>query len=958
MRALLVQLRTRLGLSSLVLSFSLATAQTLLAQTQYPQSELAPSRSSGVVSGTAERSIAKAANLAPHPFGMTMLVHGGTVGADPVHGWMDDMASAMKSRGGGAIPVITLTVTAPFGVAAPISIAADQVLQINATNASAIIIVDWTDLSTIVCYDPNGERTGRVAAALFAFIRTTFPSTLKLPWHLIGHSRGASVVNALASAFSTIGAWTDQATFLDPHPESVLPCSDFPMEVPHGTHFADNYYETQTIPSGQSVIGTAETSLTGILPLVASAHELVHTYYHGTIDTSATQIDGRVIDPSWYNDTNRDRWDTGFGYSRIAWSQAWRGVFPSEGVSAYTPAGTGARYCWTASAHASWGLPAVDTCTLPVSVANIPNVSITSTFNYHNVVVGESAPLFIATQHRTAYYSLRLDLDDDRNPFNGNASGTCSGAVYTQVGYPNAPSQINAISHSLSWVPANQNVGTCYIRATVTDVNGNVRYDYTERPLRVISASQGLSVPPNRPAGFTRGPKVLQVPGASFLRISVSGTLAFGDRLTIRDGPGNTHLSIDDVDGDSLYGVNPYRDVEYSFVVPGDTALVAYTGGFSAGTPEGIVVWVDAASVLDRSLFINSNYVEPFVQDVYLGIAGASKLLVTVSSRLQDCLSCDFIEIISDLTGVSLLKVTGTSDTTFLADGSRIRARFVSDSSVQGTDWSYVSVSQAQTDPPRLANISTRGQVQTGFDVMIGGFVISGSSPKTVVVRAIGPSLANFGVAGVLPNPQLQLVRSSDQTTIATNDNWGDAANSGLLQASGFAPSNPLESAIYATLQPGAYTAIVSGVAGAIGVGLIEVYEVDHPEVALINISTRGKVQTGFDVMIGGFVILGSGSQTVVIRAVGPSLANYGVAGALANPQVQLVRSSDQVVIASNDDWASAPNAFDIQASGFAPANPLESAMLVTLQPGAYTAIVSGVGGGTGVGLVEVYKVQ
>jgi len=262
----------------------------------------------------------------------------------------------------------------------------------------------------------------------------------------------------------------------------------------------------------------------------------------------------------------------------------------------------------------------------------------------------------------------------------------------------------------------------------------------------------------------------------------------------------------------------------------------------------------------------------------------------------------------------------------------------------------------APSPPPRLINISTRGQVQTGFDVMIGGFVISGSSPKTVVIRAIGPSLANYGVAGSLSNPQLQLVRSSDQTTIAANDDWGTAANAADITSSGFAPANALESAILATLQPGAYTAIVSGVGGATGVGLIETYEVDHPDVPLINISTRGKVQTGFDVMIGGFVIQGSGPQTIVVRAIGPSLANYGVAGALANPQIQLVRSSDQTIIATNDDWGSHPNAAQVQTNGFAPANPLEAAIYITLDPGAYTAIVSGVGGGTGVGLVEVYK--
>src|SRR5258707_1039355 len=127
-------------------------------------------------------------------------------------------------------------------------------------------------------------------------------------------------------------------------------------------------------------------------------------------------------------------------------------------------------------------------------------------------------------------------------------------------------------------------------------------------------------------------------------------------------------------------------------------------------------------------------------------------------------------------------------------------------------------------NPPRLANISTRGQVSTGFDVMIGGFVVQGSGPQNVIIRAIGPSLANFGVSGALANPTMSLVRMSDNATIATNDDWGSAANAGQISSSGFAPSNALESAILISLQPGAYTAVVSGVNNGSGVGLVEVY--------------------------------------------------------------------------------------------------------------------------------------
>jgi hypothetical protein len=254
--------------------------------------------------------------------------------------------------------------------------------------------------------------------------------------------------------------------------------------------------------------------------------------------------------------------------------------------------------------------------------------------------------------------------------------------------------------------------------------------------------------------------------------------------------------------------------------------------------------------------------------------------------------------------------------------------------------------------PSRLANLSTRAATVTADDVTIAGFVVSGSSPKTVVVRGLGPSLANYGVGHALPNPTLQLVRMADNATVATNDDWQSSPDAAQVSGSGLAPSHPLESAIYATLQPGAYTAILSG---GSGVGLVEVYEVDHPETPLINLSTRAKVGTGFDLMIAGFVVSGETPQMVLVSAIGPSLANYGVADVLANPSVQIVRLSDNTVIATNDNWGNALNAYDIQASGLAPPNGFEAAILIRLTPGAYTAIVSGEGDTTGVALVEVY---
>jgi hypothetical protein len=262
----------------------------------------------------------------------------------------------------------------------------------------------------------------------------------------------------------------------------------------------------------------------------------------------------------------------------------------------------------------------------------------------------------------------------------------------------------------------------------------------------------------------------------------------------------------------------------------------------------------------------------------------------------------------------------------------------------------------------RIVNISTRMQVLTGNDVMIAGFIIGGSAAKTVVVNVAGASLANFGIGNYLPDPVLTLYRASDQVVMASNDDWQNQSSSNVsaIQASGFRPNHVLEPAVIATLAPGAYTAVVQGFNGGTGVGLVGVFEVDHPEIPLTNISTRGRVLTGNDVMIAGFVVQGSGTKTVVINVAGPSLANFGIASPLGNPTLTLIRSSDNAVIATNDNWQSQANPSDvaaIQATGFQPNNPAEPAIIATLPPGGYTAIVQGTGGTTGVALVGVFSV-
>jgi uncharacterized Zn-binding protein involved in type VI secretion len=253
-----------------------------------------------------------------------------------------------------------------------------------------------------------------------------------------------------------------------------------------------------------------------------------------------------------------------------------------------------------------------------------------------------------------------------------------------------------------------------------------------------------------------------------------------------------------------------------------------------------------------------------------------------------------------------------------------------------------------------LGNISTRAFVQTGDNVMIGGVIITGSGQKRVIVRAIGPSLVNFGLPNPLQDPTLEL-HDHTGAVIAFNDNWMDAPNRQEIIDSGLAPTNNLESAILTSLSPGNYTAIVRGVNNGTGIGLVEAYDLDPTAASKLgNISTRALVQTGDNVMIGGFIITGAEQKRVIVRAIGPSLAQYGITNPLADPTLELHNGSG-TVIGLNDNWMDAPNRQEIIDSGLAPSNNLESAILTSLSPGNYTAIVRGVNNGTGVALVEVY---
>ena len=252
--------------------------------------------------------------------------------------------------------------------------------------------------------------------------------------------------------------------------------------------------------------------------------------------------------------------------------------------------------------------------------------------------------------------------------------------------------------------------------------------------------------------------------------------------------------------------------------------------------------------------------------------------------------------------------------------------------------------------------------------------MFKGLEPKKVIIRAIGPELTQYGVPNALANPTLEL-HDGTGALIASNNNWATTIIGGIITsepsrrlfaASGYAPSDPRESAMIVNLPPGNYTAIVRGVNNTTGVALVEVYDLSPaPNSILGNISTRSFVQTGDNVMIGGFIVQGTQSRRVIVRAIGPELTQYGVPNALADPTLEL-HDGTGALIASNDNWQhtiiggiitsdQVPRYLD---SGHAPADPRESAIIADLPPGNYTAIVRGVNNTTGVALVEVYDLD
>jgi hypothetical protein len=269
-----------------------------------------------------------------------------------------------------------------------------------------------------------------------------------------------------------------------------------------------------------------------------------------------------------------------------------------------------------------------------------------------------------------------------------------------------------------------------------------------------------------------------------------------------------------------------------------------------------------------------------------------------------------------------------------------------------------------------LRNISTRENVQTGDNVLIAGFIVTGNDPRQIIVRGIGPSIKINGqpLAGAMQNPTIELHDPNGGVT--TNDNWktDDAtgqSQQAAIENTGVAPTDDRESALVRNLSPGTYTVVLRGKNNTTGIALVEVYDLDpFANSKLANISTRGLVQTGDNVMIAGFVAgpANSADTGILIRGIGPSLISHGISNPLSDPTLEL-HDANGTTIRSNDNWKVDDRNGDsqqaaIEGTGLPPTDDRESAILTDISPGNYTAILAGKNGATGVGLVEIYNVH
>ncbi len=310
-------------------------------------------------------------------------------------------------------------------------------------------------------------------------------------------------------------------------------------------------------------------------------------------------------------------------------------------------------------------------------------------------------------------------------------------------------------------------------------------------------------------------------------------------------------------------------------------------------------------------------------------------------------------------------------------DLTNITAAYAGDFTCVASNAAGTATSAAATvtlDFSGLVNLSARASVGTGDNVVIPGIVVRGTKPKTLLIRAVGPALGAFGVPGTLANPLVTVFDSANQPVLV-NDDWNSVPNLAALKAASLSQNafaladGSRDAAILTTLAPGSYTIQVAGVgtgAAVNGVALVEVYEIDAGPTTLVNLSCRARVGTNADILTAGFVIRGATPRRLLIRAVGPTLGGFGLAGVLADPKLEIIAQGQSTPLATNDNWSTpvAPatatadqlsTAFTSVGAFGLTAGSKDAALIVTLPPGAYTAQVSGVGNTTGIAIVEVY---
>jgi hypothetical protein len=498
-----------------------------------------------------------------------------------------------------------------------------------------------------------------------------------------------------------------------------------------------------------------------------------------------------------------------------------------------------------------------------------------------------------------------------------------------------------------SWLSFIDNTDGTATLTGIPDPGSNPSYPFT------ITATNGVA--PDAMQSFTLfvvnpPPAITSVNNVTFL----VGTF---DTFTVRTSPDVPSATV------SFTGTLP---AGITFVPNGDgtatisgTAAAASEGDYpiditaSNGTPpdamQTFTITVQDAPPVPQAPVITSDATASFV----VGTAGT--FTITATGTPTPSLSLDgpqpsWLSFVDNTDGTATLSGTPDADSD-LSYSFTITAR--NGVSPNATQSFTLTVRQTPTNAT-LVNLSTRLMVQTGGKIGIGGFIITGPDAKKVLIRGMGPTLTSFNVPNALQDPVLEL-HDGNGAVVIGNDDWKIPQETAIA-ATGLAPLDDRESAILLTLQPGSYTVFELGKNGTSGVGLIEIYDLDALANAhLSNISTRGFVQTGANVMIGGFIVSGaSGSVNLVVRALGPSLAQFGVPNPLADPRLGLYDGNGTLIM-SNDNWKDSQQAA-IENSGFQPPNDLDSAILVTLPTGNYTAIVSGKNGGTGVGLVEVYR--